>query len=146
MGGLMATLLCVFATTGCEAEPPRTPLPVAKFAFSFDRSGGFAPMPQRLIVKPGRRATAVAVGPDRKSHRVEFRLSVATAKRLRDAAEAADLAKIGAEEPGTCADCFLYTVAYRGDSVTVDQASLPPELARLVSRSEAVIAAHLPFH
>jgi hypothetical protein len=144
----MATVACVFAMGGsCEPEPPpRAPLPVAKFAFSYDRSGGLAPMPQRLVVRPGRKATAVAVGPDRKSHRVEFRLSVAATEQLRDAAEAANLAKIGAEAPGTCADCFVYTVAYRGDSVSIDQASLPPGLSKLVSRSEALIAAHLPFH
>ena len=147
MGLLLATASCTLALAGPCASPAAAPTPpVGRFAISYERGGGFAAMPQKLTVEPGRYATVTALGSDGRPHSTEFRIGVSKAKRLRAAAETAQIGEIAPPQPGTCADCFRYTVAYRGEKASVEEVDVPARMRPLIARAEALIAAHLPFH
>jgi hypothetical protein len=131
----------------CEPEAPPPPqLPVEEFAISYERSGGFAAMPQKLTIRPGRQATAVAVDPAGKRRSVQFRVAAKKIVQLRAAAEAAEIGAIAPEVPGTCADCFVYVVRYRSESVSLSQVSVPARMQGLITRLETLVTAHLPLH
>jgi hypothetical protein len=145
MGALLATLACVMAAGSC-GDPPLPPtLPVEQFAISYERSGGLAAMPEKLTVRPGRNA-AVTVLRRNGGGSVGFRIGVKQVKKLRAAAESARIGELPASEPGSCADCYVYSVAYRGANVSVAEDDVPPRMQPLIDRAEALIAAHRPFH
>lgn len=145
--GLLATIVCVLTTAGpCESPPAPEPLPVTQFAISYERSGGFAALPRKLVIRPGQRGTATTFDPKNGRRSVEFRVAEKKVKQLRAAAEAAHLGEVPPSEPGSCADCYVYSVAYRGASVSIAQVDVPTRMRGLIDRAEALIAAHLPFH
>jgi hypothetical protein len=142
---MVAATLCVLATWGpCEAPPP-PPLSVRQFQISYERSGGLAAMPQKLTIRPGRRAAAT-VGPAGRRESVEFRVSAPKVKQLRAAAEAVFDGGPPSPPAGNCADCYVYTVTYRDSTISSAQSDALPHMRSLVSRLDALIALHLPFH
>jgi hypothetical protein len=155
---IATALLCILAAccstaTGSPVPPigSEAPPSVAKFALSYQRSGGFAPDPRSLRIKPGRHAIARRGGLPSRSDSlftVRFRIGVKQVKRLRTALERADFQAIVSPGPNSdgCADCYSYSIAYRGHRVTFSEAALPGELRPVVGRLEAIIAHHLPFH
>ncbi|MET0559011.1 MAG: hypothetical protein ABW065_10120 [Solirubrobacterales bacterium] len=145
MGALLATLACIVGVGTCGEPPATTALPVERFAISYERSGGLAAMPENLTVRPGRRASVTIVRRGRAAN-VGFRLSVKQIKRLRAAAETARVGGLPTPEPGNCADCFVYSVTYRGESASVAEVDVPRRMQPLIDRAEALIAAHRPFH
>jgi len=146
MGALLAVLACVVAVGNCGDPPlPATP-PVEQFAISYERSGGLAAMPEKLVVHPGRHATVTAIDGRGKRHGREFRIGVKQAKKLRAAAETARIDELPTSEPGSCADCYVYSVTYRDESASVAEVDVPRRMQPLIDRAEALIAAHLPFH
>jgi hypothetical protein len=143
MGALLATLACMVAAGSCGDPPP--PPPVEQFAITYERSGGLAAMPEKLTVRPGRNAT-MTVRRRNGGESVAYRLGVKQVKKLRAAAETARISELPASEPGSCADCYVYSVTYRGESASVAEVDVPRRMQPLIDRAEALIAAHLPFH
>jgi hypothetical protein len=121
-------------------EPPPT---IPQFAISYERSGGLAGDPRSLQIAPGRHATAEARG-----ETARFRVGVKQVRRLRRALESANFTSISSPppNPGSCADCFYYDIAYRGHEVEFSQVDQPRRLVPVVNQLEALIEAHLPFH
>jgi hypothetical protein len=123
---------------------------VAEFAIAYGRSGGLKSMPQKLVIRPGRHAVLTTLGPELGSllRTVRFRVAAKKIEGLRDALERAGFQTIGipGPSPGVCADCFFYEIEYRGHMVSFSQAQMPGRLRGVVSRIEALIATHLPFH
>jgi hypothetical protein len=146
MGALLATLACVVGVGTCGEPPPTTTLPVEQFAISYERGGGLAAMPEALTIRPGRHATVTAIDGRGKRRSREFRIGVKQVKQLRAAAETARIDELPTSEPGSCADCFVYSVTYRGASASVDEVDVPRRMQPLIDRAEALIDAHLPFH
>jgi hypothetical protein len=146
MGLLAATISCVVVLGPCAGPAQPSTLPVERFAISYERGGGFAAMPQKLTIRPGRQATVTAIDPKGQPRSAQFQVAAKTVRRLRAAAEAAHIGTVEPSVPGNCADCFIYTVAYRGETASVAEVDVPGRMRGLISRAEALIAAHLPFH
>jgi hypothetical protein len=143
---LLATLLaCLASSCGpATAQSPVAP-PASQFAISYERSGGFAAMPQKLIVRPGRHAILTTEGPDGlKTSR--FRVAPKRIEGLRGALQRADFGTVGTPEPGNCADCYLYALRYEGHEVSFSEVDVPGRLHGVLDRLEALTAAHLPRH
>jgi len=143
----LATMACVVASFGCgPVEPLPEPLvPVSKFSVRYERSGGLKVMPQKVVIKPGRHVVATTrngVG----VKTVRYRVPVPTVKRLRNGLSDPRFAAFEGGPPGTCADCYVYTITYRGHMVTVDESTVPGWLRKTITRLEALAAPHLPFH
>ena len=144
---LAAMASCLVASAGCGPEPPPEPtVPVAKFSVAYERSGGLAPMPQKLVITPGRHAVATARGAGGRPQTARFRAAVGTVKRLRNGLSDPRFAAFGGGGPGNCADCYFYAIDYREHSVSVPQSDVPVWLGRTIDRLEALVEAHLPFH
>jgi hypothetical protein len=143
---LMAAISCALALGPCAGAAPSATSAVERFAISYERSGGLAAMPQKLTIRPGRHATVTALDANGRRRNVEFRVAAKKVERLRAAAETARIGEIASPQPGTCADCFRYTVAYRGEKASVEEVDVPARMRPLIARAEALIAAHLPFH
>jgi hypothetical protein len=130
---------------GCGGPAAGAPPSVAQFAISYERSGGLAAMPQKLVVKRGRHAAVTTRDADSLQPRtVRFRIGVNRVEGLRSA-----LAKAGFEtietpgpNPGACADCYLYAIDYRGHEASFSEIDLPKRLHGVVGQLEAVIASH----
>jgi hypothetical protein len=148
MGLLATALTCLAMTPGCGGPAAvETPEPPSAFSIYYERGGGLKPMPQRLVVRPGRQATAtIREGSD--SRGTSFKVGVRRIRSLQAALERADFETIGTPgpNPGVCADCFFYAIRYRGHEVTFNQAEVPKRLRPVVRQIEAMIEAHLPFH
>jgi hypothetical protein len=145
MGALLATLACIVGMGTCGEPPPSATLPIERFAISYERSGGLAAMPEKLTVRPGR-DVVITVRRRNGGDGVAFRLGVEQTKKLRAAAETARIGEIAPSDPGNCADCFVYSVTYRGKSASVPEVDVPRRMQPLIDRAEALIDAHLPFH
>jgi hypothetical protein len=133
---LLATVLALLA-------------PPSSFAISYERSGGLKPMPQKLVISPGRHGALTTRGADLESSRtVRFRVGVRRIESLQRALAQSDFATVGTPgpNPGTCADCYFYSLRYEGHEVTFSEVSVPEQLRGVVGQLEAVIAAHRPFH
>jgi hypothetical protein len=154
----IATALACLAAACCgavglaqsAAGDSKSPPSVAAFALSYERSGGFAPAPRSLRIEPGRRAIVKRRGRSGEPSIVakRFRIGVEQVRRLQAALERAGFLEIVSPEPGAdrCADCFLYSIEYRGHEVLFNDATKPKALGPVVARIEGVIAHHLPFH
>jgi hypothetical protein len=147
----LAGLCGACGTAAAVALPPDVePAPAARFAIAYERSGGFAPMPRKLVIRPGRIGTVTEVRPgpnEIDSAASRFKLKPKTIEGLRRALARADFARIRSPGPDSgCSDCFLYEIRYRGHEVSFDQVSEPARLRPVLDRLEAIVEAHLPFH
>ncbi len=144
---LLAIAACVVASSACPVTPPEPTVPVERFTAVYERSGGLKPTPQKLVVRPGRHATATTVGPSGRPRTARFRISVLKAKQLRNGLQTAHLYEIVPGPPGPCADCYFYSLAFRGDSVNLSQSDVSAAgIGKTIERFEALVEAHLPFH
>jgi hypothetical protein len=147
MGLILAAIIsCAVASPGCEfpVEPTPDPVPaVSQFAVSYTRSGGLKAESTGLQIEPGRHATLRARGAI-----VRFRVATKKVRRLRAALEDANWGAPGPPEssPGTCADCYQYTIRYRGLIAVFDQSIQTHRFDRAVEQLEALVQSHLPFH
>jgi hypothetical protein len=148
--GLLATgLACLAMAPGCGGPAVEAPPTVAQFELSYERSGGLRADPRSLEIAPGRHATAKRRSSTSRSNSpitAHFRIGVEQIKRLRNALERADFQAIADPGPGVCADCFHYSIKYRGHEVTFSDVTVPQALRPVVDRIEAIVAHHLPFH
>jgi hypothetical protein len=146
METLLAIAACLVASSACPVTPPESTVPVEQFTAVYERSGGLKATPQRLVVRPGRRVTATTTGASGRPRTARFRISVLKAKQLRNGLQSAHLDEIDPGAPGSCADCYVYSLSFREDTVSLSQADVPVWLNRTIERFEALIEAHLPFH
>ena len=148
--GLVATALACLTLASPACGAAEKPVPAATFAIAYERGGGFAPMPRKLVIRPVLLGTVTEVrqGPnDSWAATQRFRVRPRTAEALRRALARADFGGIESPSPDTgCADCFLYEIRYRGHEVRFDQVSIPGRLRGVLDRLEAIADAHRPFH
>ncbi len=143
--GLFATALACLAAVcpgPLTATPP--PPPPQPFAIHFEKSGGLKPMPQELIIGPERHAkAAMATGTPAGVRTVHFRVSRKQVARLRRGLRQAHFSELENSFPGNCADCYLYTIEYRGHEVTTDESALPDRLHNVIRKLEAIVFTHV---
>ena len=148
---LFATALACLtaaAAPGCGPKLAEAQPPAERFAISYERGGGFAPVPHKLVIRPGRRAslTVREYAPPRAAT-VDFPVSKRRVEGLRRALARADFQSIESPGPDSgCSDCFLYEIRHRGHEVAFDDVSMPGRLRGVVDRLEAIVEAHRPFH
>jgi hypothetical protein len=145
MALLTTVLVCLAASSGCAAPPP-----AESFAISYERNGGFAPMPRKLTIQPGRRGTVVE---QRRGYgeadgaATIFRVRTKTIEGLRRALAEARFRSIPSSPgPSGCADCYRYEIRYRGHEVEFDESETPRGLRGVLARLDAIVEAHRPFH
>jgi hypothetical protein len=148
--GLLATalMMCTALGAGCGGPPAvqATARPASHFAIAFERSGGLKASVETLVVRPGLRARATGPKGNRRAS-TRFRMRARTAEELRRQLARARFAQIpSTATPGSCADCYVYEIRYRGHDVAFSDATLPQRLRPVVIRMEALIEAHLPLH
>jgi hypothetical protein len=83
-----------------------------------------------------------------KGAREEFVLEADELETLRSELEAADLDEV-AQPPGPtgCADCYVYEVAYGGETISYEEsleAAIPASVIALVSHLSEITADHYP--
>jgi hypothetical protein len=146
---LLATaLICTAIGAGCGGPPavPIPPRPASHFAISFERSGGLKARVETLVVRPGLRAYATGPKGNREAS-AHFRMNARTAEELRRELAKADFAHIeSTASPSTCADCYVYSIAYRGHEVLFVDSRTPPGLMEVVDKLEGEVIAHLYRH
>ena len=142
--GLAATaLMCLAISPACAGPAAvETPSPVAAFTISYERSGGLKPLPQKLVVRPGRHAVAASAGTRAGEQEARFRISRKAVLRLQERLAAAEFTEIESPLPGNCADCYLYSIRYLGHRVLFDQSATPARLDGVVREIESIIYAH----
>jgi hypothetical protein len=147
MGALAAVIACLVAYPGCGAEARPVPVvPTEKVALTYERSGGLAATPQKLVIRPGRQAAATGTNAAGKKKTVHFRLSAPKTNQLRNKLLDRRFALLeDSVAPGNCADCYLYSIKFRGHSVSISQVDVPAWLAKTIGHLEA-LAAHRPLH
>jgi hypothetical protein len=145
MLALVATIACLVASPGCEpVERSLKPVPtVSQFTVRYTRSGGLKAESIKLQIEPGRHATLRARGSTER-----FRVAAKKIRRLRNALESANWGAPGPPESGsgTCADCYRYTIAYRGLTIVFDQSIQTHRFDPALEELEALVRSHLPFH
>jgi hypothetical protein len=148
MGLLATALMCAALGAGCGSPPavPAAARPASHFAIAFERSGGLKARTETLVVRPGLHARATGPKGNRQAS-ARFRMKVRSAEELRRQLARAHFAHIESTEyPGTCADCYVYSIDYRGHTVVFFDSKAPPGLGEVVDELEAEVIAHLYRH
>src|SRR4051794_35609740 len=117
---LLAVLPLLFAA-GAEARPHAI--------IRYHRSGGFAGVDQRLVVRSDNVALAYARGSSRP---LPAQLGTGQVRRLKDALDAAHLEGSKRHYGTGGNDTFFYSMTYKGRTVDGDQIRLPRRMARAV--------------
>jgi hypothetical protein len=145
--GLLATAL-ICTAIGCGGPPAlhAAPKPASHFAIAFKRSGGLKASVETLVVRPGLRAFATAPKGDHEAS-AHFRMSARTAEELRKELAKARFTHIRSTSSSqTCADCYVYSIAYHGHTVHFPESSVPDGLGEVVDKLEAEVIAHIYRH
>jgi hypothetical protein len=140
---VLASISCALVlVAGGVAAAATAPLPPAKdFALTFERGGGFAPAPTSLTVRPGGSAVATTTGTRTGERKVKFQLGPRRIRSLQRSLRRANLGSIQAGKGG-CADCFVYSITYEGDSVELEEVDVPTRLEGAIDEIETVISNH----
>ncbi len=142
---LLVAAACA-ALLGCggtaSAERGRRPARVIP-PVDFTKSGGFAPVLERLHIARNGRA-ALRTGFPGSVETTRFRLARSRLASLRSGFAAAGLAGIGAAGPTSCADCFEYRITYRGHTVDRAETDVPKRLEPVITQLTAIVDSHLP--
>ncbi len=152
---LVATaLMCTALSSGCGG-PPAVPVPhptprlATKFAIAFERSGGLKASVETLVVRPGLRAYATAPKGDREASK-RFRMDALRAEELRKELAKARFTHLRSTanpgNPGACADCYVYSITYRGHTVLFFDSQVPHGLDEVVDGLEEEVIEHLYRH
>lgn len=144
MATVAAALACLAAALpGCGQATRDAPPSPAAFAISYERSGGLDPASRKLRIRPGRYAvasTGVAAGAYGRTAR--FRVPAKRIRSLERGLARARFAAIESAPPVGCADCYRYSIRYRGHAVTLLETDVSARLRRVIDQLEAVIATH----
>ncbi len=141
MGTLAIALACL--AVGCPGPPAAEAPPPKPFSLSFEKSGGLKPMPEKLTIDPGRHAEATIAGTGAGTRTVRFRVSRKKVGILQKGFRRAGFPQLESPLPGNCADCFIYTIRYRGHEVTIDEAAMSAELRDVVTKLETIVFDHV---
>jgi len=148
MALLAKALICVAISAGCGGAPAAhaAAKPASHFAIAFERSGGLKASVETLIVRPGLRAYAMA--PKGKSEvSKHFKMDAGTAEEVRRELAKAHFAQLPSESiPTTCADCYVYKIAYHGHIVRFLASNTPDSLGEVVDALEEEVIEHLYRH
>jgi hypothetical protein len=139
---LAATIACLVALATGAAAVAAAPAPTYAFTLLYERSGGFAPSTDRLEVAPGRSAVAESSGTRAGNRRVQFRISNRRIRALERSLRRAHFGSLENPGPSGCADCFVYSIFYRGHQLELDESQMPRQLGAAVAEIEAIISAH----
>jgi hypothetical protein len=151
MALLATALVCTALSTGCggPAAAPvshATPRPASHFAIAFERSGGLKAAVETLVVRPGLRAYATAPKGDREASK-HFKMDAGSAEELRRELAKARFSHLeSTANPGTCADCYVYSITYHGHTVLFFDSKVPAALAEVVDGLEEEVIEHLYRH
>jgi hypothetical protein len=151
MALLATALICTAISTGCGGPPVApvahaAPRPASHFAIAFERSGGLKARVETLVVRPGLRAYATAPKGDREGSK-HFKMDAGTAEELRrELAKARFTHLKSTADPGTCADCYTYSITYHGHTVLFFDSKVPPGLSEVVDGLEEEVIEHLYRH
>jgi hypothetical protein len=133
MRALLAFLALALAACGDAATKPEATPPPTGPLVTYERAGGFASQPQRLVVeRDGSARLTVQTG-----QKVTHASFTVPADRLDELEQALDDAQ-GVDVPKSqtaCADCFTYAVDANGVEFSFDDVSLedaPAEARRVV--------------
>ena len=102
-------------------------------------------MPQKVVIRPGREAET-ATSSFNEGSEVGFTLSVLKAKQLRAGLSQAQFRRFESPLPGNCADCYVYTITFRGHTISFTQSEIPIWIKKTVARFEALYETHRPRH
>ena len=151
MGLLATALVCTALSSGCGGPPAvpvahAAPRPASHFAIAFERSGGLKASVETLVVRPGLRAYAMAPkGASEAS--AHFKMNAGTAEELRRELAKARFTQLpSALIPTTCADCYVYKIAYHGHTVRFLASKVPDSLLEVVDGLEEEVIEHLYRH
>jgi hypothetical protein len=151
MALLATALMCTALSTGCGGPPTvpvahATPRPASHFAIAFVRSGGLKARVETLVVRPGLRAYATArKGASEDS--AHFKMDAGTAEELRRELAKARFTQLeSTANPGTCADCYTYSITYHGHTVLFFDSKVPSGLTEVVETLAEEVIAHLYRH
>jgi hypothetical protein len=145
MRALAATCACLAAfaagSAAVAAAPEQRSAPY-EFMLIYERGGGFAPSTRSLVVAPAQFATAASSGTRAGERHVDFHLGSRRIRALERGLRRAHFASL--ESPGAsgCADCFEYSLFYRGHLLEFDESQMPRGLRGVVAQIEAIISAH----
>jgi hypothetical protein len=145
MRRLAATIACLAVALivgGAPAAAGRGVTSPADFAISYERNGGLSGESASLVVHPGRHAVARTHGGRAGARTVRFRIAPARVRELERDLREAHFFRLGSRDPGTCADCFVYSIGYRGHQIFRVENSLTPQLAKVTLDLEALISAN----
>jgi hypothetical protein len=111
---------------------------------TYTRTGGVAGLDERLRINPDETAT-LSYGEPVNTER-KFELTGSQLDEIRSLLDQADFDSMPASPaPTGCADCFVYTVEYGGDTVTYDDATEPSaSIAALVAALGELTDSHQP--
>ena len=137
---LFAVCAAVVGGCGSDDEPADDePVLTNGALVTYSRTGGVAGLDERLRIDPDGAAT-IAYGEPVNTERT-FELSGAELDRITSLLDSANFDSMPANpEPTGCADCFVYTVEYGGDSVTYDDATEPSASIEALVRALGEVA------
>jgi hypothetical protein len=140
---ILAACATVAVIAGCGGDESTTTTPEAGTLVTYERTGGFASMPQSLVIEADGSATVEAgVDPAREA----FELTDEELGRLQAELDAADFVGFDlSTEPTGCADCYAYELTYGGTTISYDESeSVPEPMTILVTHLNEIAGAHYP--
>ena len=132
-------LVLTLGSSACDETTPTQDDPgTPRTLLTYQRSGGFAGLTQRLEVLTDGTATSEGTGVNKS----EFEVSDERVRQLSDALGDIDWARAADEPENTaCADCYIYDIAYEGHRVsTMATGNSGRELRDLLSLVNAIIS------
>jgi hypothetical protein len=151
MALLATALVCTALSTGCGGPAAMSAghaatRPASRFAIAFERSGGLKATVETLVVRPGLRAYATAPKGGREASK-HFKMNAGTAEELRRELAKAHFTDLkSTANPGTCADCYVYSITYHGHTVLFFDSKVPAVLLEVVDGLEEEVIEHLYRH
>jgi hypothetical protein len=105
-------------------------------------------MPQKVVIthrhamleRQERDATGIG------AFSTNVKLSERKLKQFRVALSQPQFAAYESPLPGNCADCYVYTISFRGHTISFPQSEIPVWIRKTVGRFEALVENHLPRH
>ena len=136
-------LVAAFLLAGCGGDDEATTTPASGTLVTYARTGGFASMPEGLVVETDGAATVEAgVDPARE----RFELDEDELQQLRTELDAADLGSFEEpDEPSGCADCYAYEIGSGDVTISYDESQqVPAAVTALVSHLSRITTEHYP--
>jgi hypothetical protein len=134
----LALVLTLEVSACVETTPTQDDPGTPRTLLTYQRSGGFAGLTQRLEVLTDGRATREGTG----GSRSEFEVSDERVRQLTETLEGIDWARADDEPANTvCADCYVHDIAYEGHRIsTTAIGSSGRELRDLLSLLNTLIS------